>query len=97
MSETPQLHEILNGFTGNMEQVAGMIEAQRLLIEDLYAFIMPDATAFRQHAEILKSAIPSGAADETHPQMMELRNAARQAHLSSILESVARRIEFRGG
>lgn len=97
MSDTPPLHEILNGYTRTIEQLVGMVEAQRLMIEDLYAHVHTDAAEFSRHADELTSLPEYGSAPDVDPELLELRRSAREHHLSRALRSAADRIERRHG
>lgn len=95
VADTPQLQEILNNHQQTIQKIAGMIEAQRFMIEDLYAHIYSDAALFAHHAEALKQLPTHGAAPGTAPELLELRAAARQEHLVRALDSAAARIKRR--
>lgn len=95
MSIDPQLIEIINNHTRTIEQLTGVIEAQRLMIEDLYAQTHSDADLFRQHAKALTSLPERGHAHGVDDELLALRREARENHLSRALQSAADRIEHR--
>ena len=97
MSIDPKLIEIINNNTRTIEQLAGMVEAQRLMIEDLYAQTHTDADEFQQRAEELMSLPERGQAPELDGELLELRRSAREDHLSRALRSTADRIGRRHG
>lgn len=95
MSTDPQLIEIINNHTRTIEQLTGIIEAQRLMIEDLYAQVHTDADVFRQHAEELMSLPERGQTPGVDAELLELRRETRENHLSRALQSAADRIARR--
>lgn len=97
MSVDPELIEIINNNTRTIEQLTGMVEAQRFMIEDLYAHIHTDADEFRRHAEALKTLHEHGQAPGLDGELLELRRSTRENHLSRALQSAADRIKSRHG
>lgn len=97
MNTDPELIEIINNHTRTIEQLTGIIEAQRLMIEDIYAHVQTNSDDFRRHAEVLMSLPPHGQAPGVDAELLELRRAAREDHLSRALQSAAGRIERRHG
>lgn len=93
----PATAEALTELSVQIQELTGLVEAQRFLIEDLYALGFTDADAFGRHAEYLLSLPASGAAPNTDPRLIELRREARERHLHRTLESVKHRISDRGG
>lgn len=89
------LRETLNEHAVGMQVLAGMIEAQRLLIEDLYAHLYNDPASFERHAEQLPHPSQSGAAPGVDEALLEARRNAREAHLRRFVEATEDRIASR--
>jgi len=96
MSADQELIDIINNHTRTIEQLTGILETQRLMIEDLYAHIYTNADSFRSHAENLASLPAHGHASlDIDPELLEVRRAASKDHLSRAMRSAAERIERR--